>query len=80
MGSKTSKIKIKNLLPKTKAYEHLYAASNITLTKNPDSDILFVEIDFAGCFNALVRIWPKIFKIICMPSPPPFDSCVNVIF
>lgn len=35
MGSKTSKIKIKNLLPKGKAYEHLNASGKIILTKDP---------------------------------------------
>lgn len=49
MGSKTSKIKIKNLLPKGKAYEHLNAGGKITLTKDP-----ICRIDFEDNFNALV--------------------------
>lgn len=72
MGSKTSKIKIKNLLPKGKAYEHLNAGGKITLTKDP-----ICRIDFEDNFNALVWIWPDNFGIPLTPSLSPSFTSVD---
>lgn len=65
------KIKIKNLLPKGKGYDHLNVSGKNTLTKDSDFDILCVKIDFDGCFNAFIRLWAVRLQEISLTLNPP---------
>ena len=60
MGSKLSKknrLKVADLIPKSREFSQLVASGEIIFKKDCDFDIPEVEINIDGYFQALVRLW-----------------------
>ena len=57
--SRKKKLKFIDMIPKGREYLHLVATGEIIFRKDCDFNIPEIEINIAGYFSALFRLWPE---------------------